>query len=109
VADFHRRGHVERRTLDRMGFQRRPLSEEEYERVEDLAGFESYTQHIEVSHDAYEPSPTGQVETVLPASSRTLGPPVDRHVNLINQSIDSSALSRLNPGTQGSSSLDQTI
>jgi RNA polymerase sigma factor (sigma-70 family) len=48
VADFHRRGRVERRALDRVGFQRRPLSEDEYERVENLAGIESIRRHLAV-------------------------------------------------------------
>jgi RNA polymerase sigma factor (sigma-70 family) len=41
AADFHRRGRVERRVLDRLGFERRPLSDEEYERVEELAGLQT--------------------------------------------------------------------
>ena len=48
AADFHRRGHVERRALDRLGFQRRQLSDEEYERVEDLAGLEPIRRHLAV-------------------------------------------------------------
>jgi RNA polymerase sigma-70 factor (ECF subfamily) len=37
LADYLRRGRLERRTLRRLGFQRRPLSEAEYERIEELA------------------------------------------------------------------------
>jgi RNA polymerase sigma factor (sigma-70 family) len=37
LADFQRRGYVERRALDQIGFQRRALSDDEYERVEQLA------------------------------------------------------------------------
>jgi RNA polymerase sigma factor (sigma-70 family) len=40
AADFHRRGHVERRALDHLGFQRRALSDDEYERIEQLADLE---------------------------------------------------------------------
>jgi RNA polymerase sigma factor (sigma-70 family) len=39
LADFLRRGRVERKALNSLGFQRRPLSGEEYERIEELAGF----------------------------------------------------------------------
>jgi RNA polymerase sigma factor (sigma-70 family) len=38
LADYLRRGVVERRALHRLGFQRRPLSDAEYERIEELAG-----------------------------------------------------------------------
>jgi RNA polymerase sigma factor (sigma-70 family) len=38
LADVGRRGSVERRALERLGFQRRNLSEEEFDRVEELAG-----------------------------------------------------------------------
>lgn len=38
LIDFARRGHVERAALRRIGFQRRMLTDEEYERVEELAG-----------------------------------------------------------------------
>jgi DNA-directed RNA polymerase specialized sigma24 family protein len=48
AADFHRRGLVERRALDRLGFQRRPLTDEEYERVEDLAALEGIRRRLAV-------------------------------------------------------------
>src|ERR1700749_2028337 len=38
LTDYLRRGRVERRALHRLGFQRRPLSDAEYERIEELAG-----------------------------------------------------------------------
>ncbi len=37
LLDFYRRGHVERRALARLGVDRRALSEEEYDRIEELA------------------------------------------------------------------------
>jgi RNA polymerase sigma factor (sigma-70 family) len=40
AADFHRRGHVERRALGRLGFQRRALSDDEYERIEALSNLQ---------------------------------------------------------------------
>jgi RNA polymerase sigma-70 factor (ECF subfamily) len=38
LTDYLRRGIVERSALQRLGFQRRPLSDAEYERIEELAG-----------------------------------------------------------------------
>lgn len=38
LADYQRHGQVERRALRRAGFQRRALSDPEYERIEELAG-----------------------------------------------------------------------
>lgn len=38
LTDHFRRGVVERRALDRLGFERRSLSDHEYERIEELAG-----------------------------------------------------------------------
>jgi RNA polymerase sigma factor (sigma-70 family) len=38
LADFLRRGRVERRALEQAGFQRRALTDSEYERIEELAG-----------------------------------------------------------------------
>jgi RNA polymerase sigma factor (sigma-70 family) len=38
LADFSRRSRREYRALRRLGFQRRPVTGEEYERIEDLAG-----------------------------------------------------------------------
>jgi RNA polymerase sigma factor (sigma-70 family) len=41
LADYLRRGVVERRALHRLGFQRRQLSDAEYERIEELAGLDA--------------------------------------------------------------------
>jgi RNA polymerase sigma-70 factor (ECF subfamily) len=49
LADYQRRGRVERRALRRLGFQRRPLSEAEYERIEELAGLGELRETIEVA------------------------------------------------------------
>jgi RNA polymerase sigma-70 factor (ECF subfamily) len=38
LLDFHRRGRVERAALERLGFQRRALTDGEYERVEERSG-----------------------------------------------------------------------
>jgi RNA polymerase sigma factor (sigma-70 family) len=39
LADFRRHGRVERSALKRAGFQRRGLTDPEYERIEELAGW----------------------------------------------------------------------
>lgn len=38
LTDFYRRGYAEQRALARLGVDRRPLSDEEYDRIEELAG-----------------------------------------------------------------------
>jgi RNA polymerase sigma-70 factor (ECF subfamily) len=37
LLDFYRRGHVERRALARVGVERRALTDDEYDRIEELA------------------------------------------------------------------------
>ena len=37
LLDFYRRGHVEQRAMARLGVDRRPLTDAEYDRVEELA------------------------------------------------------------------------
>ena len=38
LSRFYRRGEVERRALERLAVERRPLTDPEYERIEELAG-----------------------------------------------------------------------
>jgi RNA polymerase sigma-70 factor, ECF subfamily len=38
LSAFYRRGGVERRAMDRLGVERRALTDPEYERIEELAG-----------------------------------------------------------------------
>ena len=38
LSRFYRRGEVERRALERLAVDRRPLTDPEYERIEELAG-----------------------------------------------------------------------
>jgi len=40
LADYLRRGAIEGRALRRLGFQRRMMSDAEYERIEELAGLD---------------------------------------------------------------------
>ena len=40
LSDYFRRGHVERRALGRLGVERRPLTNVEYDRIEELAASE---------------------------------------------------------------------
>jgi RNA polymerase sigma factor (sigma-70 family) len=49
LADYLRRGRLERRALHRLGFQRRPLSPAEYERIEELAGLGEMRETIDVA------------------------------------------------------------
>lgn len=46
VAAYQRRGVVERQALNRLGFDRRPLEDFEYERIEELAGLHERLSHI---------------------------------------------------------------
>jgi RNA polymerase sigma-70 factor (ECF subfamily) len=46
LADHLRRGHVERRTLGRLGVERRPLTDAEYDRIEELAASEHLRQVV---------------------------------------------------------------
>ena len=51
VADYFRRGQVERRALSRLGVDRRPLTDPEYDRIEELATSSEFrarvTQHLD--------------------------------------------------------------
>lgn len=104
VADFHRRGDVERRALNRMGFQRRPLSEEEYERIEDLAGLESIRRHLAAGleglasdqRDALrlrilEERPYGEVAQTLGVSEQTARARVSRALRALRELPELSA------------------
>jgi RNA polymerase sigma factor (sigma-70 family) len=49
LASFFRRGEVEQRALRRLGVQRRPLEDWEYDRIEQLAGLSQMREQIDVS------------------------------------------------------------
>jgi RNA polymerase sigma factor (sigma-70 family) len=49
LADYLRRGRAERRTLRRLGFERRPLNDGEYQRIEELAGLGEVRGAIEIA------------------------------------------------------------
>lgn len=51
LIDFIRRGRVERAALDRLGFQRRTLTDGEYERVEELAGLAEVRERLAAGLD----------------------------------------------------------
>jgi RNA polymerase sigma factor (sigma-70 family) len=51
VIDFNRRGSVERAALSKLSFQRRELTDEEYERVEELAGLAELREQIALGMD----------------------------------------------------------
>jgi RNA polymerase sigma factor (sigma-70 family) len=46
LIDFYRRGKVERAALDRLGFHRRALTDDEYERAEELADLDEVRQRL---------------------------------------------------------------
>jgi RNA polymerase sigma factor (sigma-70 family) len=46
LIDFYRRGKVERSALDRLGFHRRALTDDEYERAEELADLDEVRQRL---------------------------------------------------------------
>jgi RNA polymerase sigma factor (sigma-70 family) len=51
LIDFARRGRVEHEALERLGFQRRALTDDEYERVEELAGLEEVRERLAAGLD----------------------------------------------------------
>jgi RNA polymerase sigma-70 factor (ECF subfamily) len=51
LIDFTRRGSVERAALDRLGFRRRTLTDDEYERAEQLADLEEARQRLAAGLD----------------------------------------------------------
>jgi RNA polymerase sigma factor (sigma-70 family) len=51
LGDFYRRGRVERAALDRLGFYRRALTDDEYERAEELVDLEMVRQRLVAGWD----------------------------------------------------------
>jgi RNA polymerase sigma factor (sigma-70 family) len=49
LADYFRRGEVERRALAQLGVDRRPLTDAEYDRIEELAASEELRGHVAVA------------------------------------------------------------
>jgi len=49
LTDYVRRGAIEGRALRRLGFQRRMLSEAEYERIEELAGLDGVRDALDLA------------------------------------------------------------
>jgi RNA polymerase sigma factor (sigma-70 family) len=49
---FYRRGSVERRAIDRLGIERRALTDPEYERIEELAGLAATRGHVAAALEA---------------------------------------------------------
>jgi RNA polymerase sigma-70 factor (ECF subfamily) len=91
LADFLRRGKLERQALSSLGFQRRPLSSEEYERIEDLAGLGALReqlaaaltelgaeQRIALQLRVVEERPYAQVAAALGVSEQTARARVSR-------------------------------
>jgi RNA polymerase sigma factor (sigma-70 family) len=102
LADFLRHGRVERRALEQVGFQRRSLSEPEYERIEELAGLSELRVQITEGLDGLgdehrvalrlrivEERPYSQVATALGVSEQTARARVSRAVNALRRSLES--------------------
>jgi RNA polymerase sigma-70 factor (ECF subfamily) len=99
LADFERRGRVERRALDRLGFQRRPLSDSEFERIEELAGHRELREHLASGLDelsanhrralqlrVVEERPYPEVAQTLGVSQQTARAWVSRGLSAMRQS-----------------------
>jgi RNA polymerase sigma factor (sigma-70 family) len=98
LTDYLRRGSVERRALRRLGFQRRPLSDTENERMEALAGFDELRdaigtalQELSAEHRAalqlrvVEERSYAQVADLLGVSEQTARARVSRALSALRQ------------------------
>jgi RNA polymerase sigma-70 factor (ECF subfamily) len=103
LADFLRHGRVERRALARVGFQRRLLSDAEYERIEELAGLselrDQVAQHLDGLSEEHrmavrlrilEDRPYPQVAAALGVSEQTARARVSRAVSALRQAVQAS-------------------
>jgi RNA polymerase sigma-70 factor (ECF subfamily) len=101
LVDFQRRGRVQRRALDRVGFQRRELTDPEYERIEHLAALDelrdqvaaglnglSEDQRLAVTLRIVEERPYPEVAAALGVSEQTARARVSRAVGALRESIE---------------------
>lgn len=105
LSAFVRRGRVERRALERAGFQRRGLSDPEYERIEELAGLRELRGQVaaglgglgQEDRDALrlrivEERSYAEVAVALGVTEQTARARVSRAVAALRQSLPPSAL-----------------
>ena len=105
VADFRRRGRVERRALQRLGFQRRALTDQEYERVEELADLEPLRRRLAAGLDGLteqhrdalqlrvlEERPYPDVARMLGVSEQTARTRVSRALRTMRETPELSAM-----------------
>jgi RNA polymerase sigma-70 factor (ECF subfamily) len=91
---------VERRALERAGFQRRALSDPEYERIEELAGLSELREQVAAGLDGLgeehraalqlrivEERPYAEVAVALGVSEQTARARVSRAVAALRQSL----------------------
>jgi RNA polymerase sigma-70 factor (ECF subfamily) len=103
LADFLRHGRVERRALEQAGFERRSLSDPEYERIEELAALSELRAQITGGLDGLgdehrdalllrivEERPYAQVARALGVSEQTARARVSRAVHALRVSLESS-------------------
>jgi RNA polymerase sigma-70 factor (ECF subfamily) len=101
LADYWRRARVRRRALERVGFERRELSDPEYERIEQLAGLGelrdqvaaglnglSEDQRRAVTLRIVEERPYPEVAAVLGVSEQTARARVSRAVGALRASLE---------------------
>jgi hypothetical protein len=72
LNDWYRRASVEKRYVERVGVEPRPLDSEEYERIEELADFGGYGRWCARRCPASSPSIARLFNYVLSTSARTV-------------------------------------
>ena len=100
LADFLRNGRIERRALDRARFERRLLTDPEYERIEELGGVSALRDQVASRLDELAPEhrtalqlriveerPYTQVAEALGVSQQTARARVSRAVIALRQSL----------------------
>ena len=101
LADFRRRGRVQRQALKRVGFQRRGLTDPEYERIERLAELGELREQVAaglnglsdeqrraVTLRIVEERPYPEVAAVLGVSEQTARARVRRAIGALRASIE---------------------
>jgi RNA polymerase sigma factor (sigma-70 family) len=104
LANYLRHGRVERRALERAGFQRRALTDPEYERIEELAGLGELRDQVAAGLDrlpaehrtalqlrVVEERPYPEVAVALGVSEQTARARVSRAIAALRQTLPDDA------------------
>ena len=107
LADHFRREGAQRRALERLGIQRRPLSDVEYERIEELAGSRELRERVAAELDALpvdqreavrlrvvEEQGYGTLARALDISQETARARVSRGLQALRATIDTATAER---------------